>query len=42
MKLWLRNVAPLVMWLAYLLAFPWLNATLGQYAGMVALLPVAV
>ncbi len=42
MKQWSRNVAPLAMWLAYLLAFPWLNATLGQYAGMVALLAVAV
>ncbi|HZJ10413.1 MAG TPA: hypothetical protein VFD39_12005, partial [Trueperaceae bacterium] len=41
MRTWLRNTTPLLMWLAYLLAFPWLHATLGQYAGMVALLAVA-
>ena len=42
MKQWIKNITPIAMWLLYLLAFPWLTGTIGQYAGMVALLPVAI
>ena len=41
MRSWLRSLAPFIAWAGYVLLYPYLQLTLGQYAGIVALLPVA-
>lgn len=42
MAVWIRRLAPLLLWIAYLVAFPQLQGWLGAYTVLVGLLPVAL